>query len=488
MNTYHVRLLSVGYLLVATLLFLSNWFYLKYGLIFLGGHILYFIYYSGSTNKAQETNIPGRSLTALAIVSLVWTLIMGVGGVFLQTTDFVAHNTKFYELYAHEWPIIFKEKQSFSCYYYGYYLVPAFLSKIMNHLSVLIIIAYTWFGIWLGLIWMYLLLFRSLWLVGLLIMGGGIIFSLEIFSLGVFHKSFTYNPLFSLFIQSLYVPNQIISSLLTTGMFLFYIRQYRISYYALTLSFYWGVFPAFLLMILFGVIFLHDYLQNKEKIAIKDFLFYYVLPAFLFLPSFIFLTSSDKMPVHGFYIFNSLSSLIPYIDILLITLITFWLTRHKNSLNQSDLIPPKVIMPAILILAITLTYHIGIYNDLYLRGSIPLYIILFVNILQRLHGKFSIDYPSSNFSAHLPSLKKYAFIFIWIGIGLFASFFQLSRSLKNNILVANYTPIPYKTFSNSYQALLKHYGEEGASQYVGNPKSFYYLYLAPRTDREISSR
>jgi hypothetical protein len=485
MNTYQIRLLSVSYLLLATLLFISNWFYLKYGLIFLTGHILYFVYYSVSTKKEKETNIAGRSLIYLAIISLVWTLIMGVGGVFLQTTDFIAHNTKFYELYANEWPIIFKEKQSFSCYYYGYYLVPAFLFKLFDHLSVLIIIAYTWLGIWLGLVWMYLLLFRNIWLVGVLIMSGGIIFSLETLSLGLFHKSFSYNPLFSLFIQSLYVPNQIISSLLTTGIFIFYIKNYRISFYAITLSFYWGVFPAFLLMILFGTIFIYDYLKNKGVISIKSFLYHYIFPSFLFLPSFIFLTSSNEMPVHGFYIFNSISSLIPYIDVLLMAIITIWLTRSKNSRDQHEQIPSHVIIPALLILALTLTYHIGIFNDLYLRGSIPLYLILLINMLQRLHSKFSMDYAVRNFSAYMPFFRKYAVILVWIGMGLFASFFQLGRSLKYNILVANYTPLPYQTFPNSYQALLKYYGQEGANQYVGNPQSFYYLYLAPRTDQQI---
>lgn len=488
MNTSRIRLLSVGYLLLATLLFLSNWFYLKYALIFLIGHILYFVYYSRSAKKVEETEVSGSALIYLAIISFVWTLLMGVGGIFLQTTDFIAHNAKFHELYINEWPIIFKERQSFSCYYYGYYLVPAFLFKILGHFSVPIIVVYTWFGIWLGLIWMYLLLFRNLWLVGVLVMSGGVIFSLELISLGLFQKSFSYNPLLSLFIQSLYVPNQIIASLLVTGIFLFYIKNYRISFYAITLSFYWGVFPASLLILLFGIIFIQDFLQKNSNTSLKDFFFYYIFPSFLFLPAFIFLTSSNQMPVHGFYAFNSLATLTPFIDIVLIASITIWLARTKDINNQNHLIQPYVFIPALLILSITLTYRIGLYNDLYLRGSIPLCIILLVNILQRLYIRINNDYSSSleyslsRVSGYIFSCKKYALIFLWLGISFCASFFQLSRSLKNNVLLSNYHPIPYKMAPNSYQAMLKHFGQEGANQYVGNPNSFYFLYLAPRKD------
>jgi len=483
MNTFYVRILCVGYLLLATLLFLGNWFYLKYALVFVIGHILYFALYSTRNSDSPETVVSKKSLVSLAVLAFVWTLLMGVGGVFLQTTDFIAHNTKFYELYLYKWPILIKERQSFSCYYYGYYLVPALLSKIFGDLSVVTIIIYTWLGIWLGLLWIYLLLFRKLWLVALLIMSGGIIFSFEIASLALFHESISYNPLLSLFIQSLYVPNQLIAALITTGLFLYYSKDYRISFYAITLSFFWGVFTAFLLLLLFGIVFAIDFLRGSNKISINSFIISYVLPSILFLPTFLFLTSSNALPVNEFYDFNSFTKLIPFLDMLVLAVVTVWLMPVKSVGPWQFLLSPIPVFTAHLLLCILLTYKIGIYNDLYFRGSIPLYLILMINILQRLSIKLQDDGSLSSRSLFLKiskfPIRKYAVVTIWLASSLAASIFQLSQSLRKNLVTDNYKSIPYKTFPNSYQALLKHYGQSGADQYVGNPKSFYFLYLAP---------
>ena len=483
MNTFYVRILCVGYLLLATLLFLGNWFYLKYALVFIIGHILYFALYSTRNAERLETVVSKKSLVSLAVLALVWTLLMGVGGVFLQTTDFIAHNTKFYELFLHKWPILIKERQSFSCYYYGYYLVPALLSKIFGDLSVVTIIIYTWLGIWLGLIWIYLLLFRKLWLVVLLIMSGGIIFSFELASLALLHASISYNPLLSLFIQSLYVPNQVVAALITTGLFLYYIKDYSISFYAITLSFFWGVFTAFLLILLFGIVLVIDYLRGRNKISLKSFLINYVLPSILFLPTFLFLTSSNAMPVNEFYDFDSFSKMIPFLDMFVLAFVTIWLMPVQNARPGQFLFTPILVFTALVLLCILLTYKIGIYNDLYFRGSIPLYLILMVNILQKLFIKFqndkSLPLPTSPIKISLHPLRKYAVVLIWLATALLASVFQLSQSLRKNLVADTYKSIPYKTFPNSYQALLKHYGQSGADQYVGNPKSFYFLYLAP---------
>jgi hypothetical protein len=484
MNTFYLRLFSVGYLLAPTLLFLGNWFRIEYSIFFVAGHLFFFNSYTRKSAD-NETVIPLKSLAGIAAVALVWTVLMGVGGFFLQTTDHVAHNTKFNELFLNSWPIVFDQKETFSCYYYGFYLVPGLFFKLIGDISVSAIVIYTVIGVTLGLAWLYLLLLRNMYAVIVFILCGGILFSAKLLIYALFKIDFSYNPVLSLFYQSTYVPNQIIPTLICAGMFLFYRHDYRLSFYPITLFFYWAVFPALLLILLFGLNFCYDYLIKKRQITWKSLFVDYVIPCALFLPTFIFLISSDHIAVQGFYDFSKLETYTPFIDIILLGLITFVLNKNRKTSDES--VPVSIIVFAVILLALLLTYRIGVYNDLFMRGSMPLFYIVLVNIFQRMYlntsnlekDKVYSENPVKNTQSRFTYLSKYPLIVIWIMIGSLASLNQLRVLASSNVFANSYEPFLYKTFPNSYEVLLKYYGQEGADQYLGDPTSFYYLYLAP---------
>lgn len=257
------------------------------------------------------------------------------------------------------------------------------------------------------------------------------------------------------------------------------------SFYPITLSFLWSVFPALLLIIFSGIAWCLDLITKENKTSIKEILRDYLVPSILFLPTFIYLTSSDQLPVHGFYDFWSISAAIPFIDFLILSTIAFWLIRFKKDVKFA--IPASYIFIALLLLGALGTYRLGLYNDLYMRASMPMLLIILIGIFQRLAFNIKTDYSayinersaSNHFLSFFKYMGKYTPVLIWLVLGSLPSFFQLKVLLASNTLLKTSQPMPYDTFKNSYQALKAHYGEEGASQYLGNPKSFYYKHLAP---------
>jgi hypothetical protein len=487
MNTRSLRLISIGYLMIPVLIFLANWFRPEYSVIFIFGHLLFFAFYWMRALTKDETFISLKVLASLSVIALIWTFLTGVGGFFLQTTDYVGHNSKFFDLYAHHWPILFPEKHTFSCYYYGYYLIPAIFFKLIGGISVPIILLHTWLGIFLGLVWLYLLLFRNMYFLCIFIICGGVLFSSELISLSLFRFTFSFNPVWSLFFQSIYVPNQTISVLITAGIFLYYMKDYRLSFYLITLSFYWGVFPAAMLVILFGLNFIGDVFIDKNFPGLKSFLVNYVVPCILFLPTFVFLTSSKQLPVHGFYSFNSLGLWVPYIEVILLLVLIISLLRSMP--DGFSGIPLPIVFAALLMLSLLLTFRLGTYNDLFYRGSMPLFFIILLYIFQIFISKVSMDLKAIGGKPHFlklaissPFLKRYLLVIGWIALGCSASLYQMGRMVQRNTFLKTYTPAPYNKFANSYQALIKLNGVSDANQYLGDPQSFYFVHLAPKSE------
>lgn len=485
MNTKYLRFFSIGYLLLSNLLFLSKWFHIRYSLFFIIGNLVFFALYSKKFKGASETHIPYKSLFSTALIALLWTLLMGVGGVFQQTMDYVGHHAKLFELYDQEWPIEISERGSFSCYYYGYYFVPAFIFKLTGSISDTIMVLYSWFGVWMGLLWLYLIVNRNMSILFSVLLVGGGMSTLELFSLSVFRTSISPVPLFSLFVNSLFVVNQIAPTLICLGLILFYKRDYKMSFYPLTLSFIWGVFPAFIMILFSGIDWCLGLITRSIRTSIKEIIIHYVIPSLLFLPVFIYLTSSDELPVHGFYRFNTPLAILPFMDCIIFGLISFWLIKFEK--NPENAVSVSTMIIALLMLAALGTYRLGIYNDLYLRGSMPLLLIVLIGIFQRLAFSIRSYYPGTETEHHgtgkyaglWKQKGKYALIMVWLVLGSVSSLHQLKILLQSNRIIGNYDPFPYDDYKSSYHALRAHYGEDGADQYIGNPDSFYYKYLLP---------
>ena len=151
-----LRLLSISYLLLPNLLFAVYWFRWEVSCLILAGYFYFsWLEIKGYISDNEKILFTLRDIIFIGIIALSWTLLTGTGGFFRQSSDFWGHNTKFYDLTKNDWPIYFKEVNTYACYYFSYYLVPSFFSKIIGFLSPALIILWTFAGFFAGLLWVY---------------------------------------------------------------------------------------------------------------------------------------------------------------------------------------------------------------------------------------------------------------------------------------------------------------------------------------------
>jgi hypothetical protein len=486
MDTVLLRKCSITYLLLPNLLFSFGWFRQPYSFILLIGYA--YLFYREMKKKNEGDGLARKDLFFLVLVAAVWTFFCGVDGLSAQSGDWLAHNAKFNDLYKSEWPLYFSGVDRYACYYFGYYLIPSVLSKLSGHLLPVIFVGWTFLGFLLGLSWIYLLINRSKWLVLVFLMmrGTG---KLAIYMLGKLHIAQLAVPAFSpairsIFDQSTFVANQIIPALITCGIFAYdYFKRKATdeSFFVITLAFVWAIFPAMVLMLVYLTVLINRYLlhNNWKLLSLRIFLDGYFLPGLLFLPTFIYFLSSQTIAMQGFiWQFGSVKLVaLNYLSGIAIDLVVFYIVI--TVLNRMEKFFPfwliHVLFAGIVLLSI---YRIGVFNDLFTRGAIPLYILLFVCILRGLERSIR--------TAQWPAAKLFYPALIFMAVLAISSLTGKSLLLRDNVAVnlylgprSTYEKYAYDAYPDTYQTLLYGYKDrEGAKQYLGAKTSVYSLYLS----------
>ena len=132
-------------------------------------------------------------------ILIVWIVFSGVGGLGLQTSDYLKHNALSYDLIVNPYPIkyIINDKVYYLSHYLGYYLTPAFFGKFLGWTAYNYInIVWTSLGISLSVFWVARLTGKLKWYVLLLFIlfgglrfGGGLVqYSLN-GTLDIFYKA-----------------------------------------------------------------------------------------------------------------------------------------------------------------------------------------------------------------------------------------------------------------------------------------------------------
>jgi len=485
MNVGFLRKCSVTYLLLPNLLFCAGWFKQPYATILIVG-FLYLLRLEYLKKDIKE-NLSFKDVLYLIFFACVWTFFCGVDGLSTQTLDWLAHNSKFYDLYKNPWPNYFPEVDRASCYYFGYYLVPAFLSKLSGKLLPSVIILWTALGFFLGLSWMFILIGRNKMLLFLMpfIRGIGQTVALILAKLDIYHAQIVIiNPsLRSVFQQSLFATNQVIPALIVCGIVLydcFFRKRIDDSFLVIVISFIWAVFPSMMLVLIFGGVFINKYLIQLSP---KDFfkvrsIHTYLIPGLLFIPIFIYFLSADQISDQGFlWNFPSKKGLLfGYISGIVFDLIIFYIMIRLLS-RKEFLYPSWFIFLLFLLLLLLSTYYMGMFNDSFFRGSIPVYIIILIIGLRGLNNSFrNKNWPSSP-------------LFYVAGIlitGLLAVQLRIeTHFLKDNIVVNHYYPekteftrFPYDTCANTYQTIKLSWGVKGANEYLAAKNSIFEKYLS----------
>ena len=483
-----LRKYSITYLLLPNLLFSFGWFRQPYSFILFIGYC--YLFYLELRKKNEGESLIRKDILFLTLVASLWTFFCGVDGLSAQSGDWLAHNEKFYDLYKSEWPLYFSGIDRYACYYFGYYLIPSFLSKISGQLVPMIFVAWTFIGFLLGMSWIYILINKNKWLILVFLMmrGTG---KLVVFILGKLHIIQIDVPAFSpvirsIFDQSTFVPNQIIPALITCGVFAHdYFKRKAVdeSFFVITLAFVWAIFPAMTLMLVYLTALIYKYLieNSWKELSGKKFLTWYLLPGLLFIPTFTYFLSSQTIAMQGFiWQFGAVKVVaFNYFTGIAIDFVVFYILAMV--LNKKEKYFPlwfiHVLFAGLVLLSI---YRIGVFSDLFTRGSIPLYILMFIGILRGLDRSIrTAEWPESR-------LFYPAFILI---TGLFINSLVAKSVLLRDNAAANlylgqrstYDKYAYDAFSDTYQTLLYGYKDrEGAKQYLGAKTSVYKEYLSKK--------
>jgi hypothetical protein len=489
MSISTLRKTSVIYLLLPNLLFCGSWFRQPYAALLVTGYL--FLLFLELKKPDSGPRFSGKELVYLFLFAIAWNSFSGVGGLVAQTSDFHAHNAKFFDLYKNPWPNYFPKIDRYSCYYFGYFLAPALISKMAGQLLPSVLFGWSVIGYFIAVSWIYhlihrnkILLFSFLWVRGI---GHIVVFTMKKTLLVI---APFYMPFFrATFEQSAWVPNQLIPTIIVTCILLydaFNNHKPEESFFPLTLVFIWAIFPGICLALIFIILFCKKYVidGNMKDIVSSPALVNYWLPALLFIPTMIYFLSSGTSTARGFlWEFGDAGTItLFYLIGFLVDWILLYLVVNQVQ-KQAPWLPGWFFHSIFILLLLVSSFRFGKNNDWFYRGQIPFFIIIIVGILRNL------AHP-----VQTRTIPKNRTLLVTLAPFLLAGLIQIGynfRLVRDNILVKSmfpaktqFEPVPYDRFANVYEALkFLHPKDADAEQYLGRKDSFYELYLARKSAR-----
>ncbi|WP_342084545.1 hypothetical protein [Dyadobacter sp. OTU695] len=403
--------------------------------------------------------------------------------------DHWCHNAKFQDLLQNDWPLRFPTNRPVMAYYFGYYLVPAALSKLTGDMSTAGILIWTSLGIALGLLWVCISLHQKWWATLLVLCVGdfprvfkGIAahWSIPLYryeELGIEHWS----NLENLF----WTPNQFIPSLMLGGM-LFHAIRHRLDYALLcfptALALWWAAFPALVTGLMIALLLVGQWI--RWGVSFKGLLERVLLPFVAVVPVLLLFQSHPHPPENGLiwefrdgadnllreYLVNTVT------DALLFVLV-FLVSRRIG-------LPAIPVAPFWVLICITLLFpavRVGKVNDMLLRGMMPVLILIGCYLLYPLASQ-----PLRKVLTALRSNAAWLVIALALLLPAVVGIARLCRAASFNRVTAlwnttpsNFVPMPYNAYPSLFETLRHRWSQQEAEQYLGKPDSFYEKYIAP---------
>ena len=128
----YIDAISLLFLEVPFFLFLCYWSNLYIGCI-VGILIFILHFYQWKKDSNKNLQIKSSFIILILLVSLIWVFWSGIGGYFFQSSDHGARNAIYHDLLNFKWPVIY-ENGRYLNYYFGYWLIPAFITKVLKNL------------------------------------------------------------------------------------------------------------------------------------------------------------------------------------------------------------------------------------------------------------------------------------------------------------------------------------------------------------------
>jgi hypothetical protein len=124
-----IKKLAYLYLILPLFIFCFTWFTLLFKILLLL-FLLISCYFIKIDSAKEDFYIPKKVCVLAFLVASFWCFWSGIGGYVYQTGDFLARNAIYHDLIEQDYPVYYTAGFRTLNYYFGFWLVPAMLTKI----------------------------------------------------------------------------------------------------------------------------------------------------------------------------------------------------------------------------------------------------------------------------------------------------------------------------------------------------------------------
>lgn len=494
MRNKTLYIVSIIYLLIPNIIYYLYW--TKAAVSLIGIALLIHLLHK---NILQEIAFPKSIIHVKDIcialgLAVVLTLASGITGFAFQTMDHWCHNAKFHDLLQNDWPLRFPANRPVMAYYFGYYLVPAAISRLAGDISLVAILIWTSMGIALGLLWICTSLDRKWWAALLVLCVGDFprIFkgvasqgSIQLYKyeeIGVEHWSNIENLFWA--------PNQFIPSLMLGGM-LFHMIRHRLDYALLcfptALALWWAAFPALIAGLVTALLLVFQWI--RWGITVRGLFQQVLLPSLAAVPVLLLFQSHPHAPQNGLIweFRGDVGNLLREYLVNTVTDTSLFVFAYLISRRAG--LPTIPAVPFWTLICLTLLFplvRVGKVNDMLLRGMMPILTLIGCCLLYPLASQplpkiLTILRGNTNCIIIMLALVLPAAV----GIGRFYRAARLNRiTALWGSPNAEFEAIPYNAYPSLYETLRQRWSQQEADQYLGKPDSFYEKYIAPPPSKD----
>ncbi|MGX7690032.1 hypothetical protein ACWA1C_22885 [Flectobacillus roseus] len=476
----NLRITSLIYLFIPNLIFTGAWFKDIISLP-LACLLLLFVFDSIRSELNQDkfsspiTYLPLKDIIVLLLLGIGLCLVFGIGEYRQQTVDWGTNNFKVYDLVNYKWPTYYEKYNTFSSYYWAYYLPTAFLGKLFGiEFCRYIILLWSWIGVFLILMGLYKIGngLKFVFLFLLFNNGNTLMFLIQMLNIPYLNQ-FVINSnvrladfnitFWSPMIASLqWVPQHLIPAGVTTLLILNSEnnKNYKLEILVLLCNIIWS--PLICIGLLPVVIARYfDKIINPQFYKLIP---YFVLMIVPFIPSVLYLISNRAIELsdtNGFIWTKSKFWIEGYVAFWFFNM-AVWFFLIKKSLKSSR--QKQYLFCALGAFSLLPLYRVGMFNDLLLRGIIPSTFVLGVYVTQQIAN------------LKIQSFKFIAYVCLLCFLSI-PSFIRIVEGIRPSSPVTSIAHPFQGEMKNTMDFLKEVYTERALVQYQLQSDSFCEKYL-----------
>ncbi|MFC3812720.1 hypothetical protein [Lacihabitans lacunae] len=479
MNIRTLSIVTILYLLLPNIIFLFCWLDNPYNFLTIPPLLASYFWYVGSKYAYQTSGVPLKSALTVLILSAIIVVVSGTGGYFPQCYDFWTHNARLNDLYEHAFPATLQNNHTYYAYYFGFYLTPVLISKILGGYLLFTNFAYLTLGVFVGLMWFIIYFefdFKKI-ILGLLVSTPSIFF-LNFITFGFYSKYVHVGNnlwLHDFFKGLQWEPHQLIPSFIFAGLILFETKNHKWPILAILiapLTVLWGPFVSMSITSILVFYVIINGINKSDFYLFKQYklIFSLLLVIVSCLPILFFLGSNQMSG--KFEVLPAIGRENGPFAYLIFILLNFGLLGlfliFKVKQNRA------ILISVLIYLSVASILKLGYYNDFLIKSTLlPLLILHFsFGSVAVKHFKTFIKSPS------------FILLFIIYISGFIPTLKNQTKDLKLSnvfLLEKNQNSKVFDAYTDIHENLLKRYTEREAYQYHGDMNSFYARKLAPKS-------